>query len=143
MPGHSQTVFPKNIPFCSIRGLPLFSRGYNQPGSASVRLIECPVNHNSSVSDYLFTMSRGGNHMRLRLKDEMEYAIWKITGLSIPYNENVIPCLAQKIALETGEDPGEVSMTLSARIKEIIWEDVSNHYRVRESKNEVLEPAYE
>lgn len=81
--------------------------------------------------------------MRLRLKDEMEYAIWKITGLSIPYNENVVPFLAQKIAMETGEDPGEVSMKLSARIKEIIWEDVSNHYRVRESRKEVFEPAYE
>ncbi len=81
--------------------------------------------------------------MRLTLKDEMEYAIWKVTGLAIPYNESVIPCLAQKIARETGEDPGIVSMRLAARIKEIIWEDVSSHYRARGCRESVCEPARE
>ncbi|MCU0631743.1 MAG: hypothetical protein MUC66_02060 [Methanolinea sp.] len=77
--------------------------------------------------------------MRLTLKDELEFAIWKITGLSIPYNEHVIPRLSREIAERTGEDPGEVSMRLAAQIKEIIWEDMQNHYRNREPCQKALE----
>ncbi|HNQ28735.1 MAG TPA: hypothetical protein PKM87_01315 [Methanolinea sp.] len=72
-----------------------------------------------------------GGITRPRLKDELEYAIWKITGLSIPYNEHVIPHLSQEIARKTGEDPGEVSMRLAAQIKEIIWADLQYQFRDR------------
>lgn len=72
-----------------------------------------------------------GGVMRPTLKDELEYAIWKITGLSIPFNEHVIPHLSKEIAKKTGEDPGEVSMRLAAQIKEIIWEDIQSQYRNR------------
>jgi hypothetical protein len=78
-------------------------------------------------------VSLSGVTMRPTLKNELEYAIWKITGLSIPYNDHVIPTLSQEIARKTGEDPGEVSMRLAAQIKEIIWEDIQSQYRDRES----------
>ncbi|OPX66180.1 MAG: hypothetical protein A4E37_02129 [Methanoregulaceae archaeon PtaB.Bin056] len=77
--------------------------------------------------------------MRQRLKDELEFAIWKITGLSIPYNEHIIPRLSQEIAMKTGEDPGEVSMRLVAQIKEIIWEDMQNQFRTRMPSKEAIE----
>jgi hypothetical protein len=54
--------------------------------------------------------------MRQRLKDELEFAIWKITGLSIPYNEPLSPPFPGDCH-EDGEDPGEVSMSLSHRKK--------------------------
>lgn len=72
-----------------------------------------------------------GGSMRPTLKNELEYAIWKITGLSIPYNEHIVARLSQEIARKTGEDPGEVSMRLAEQIKEIIWEDIRAHYRQR------------
>lgn len=74
-----------------------------------------------------------GIPMRPTLKSELEYAIWKITGLSIPYNDHIIPALSQEISRKTGEDPGEVSMRLTAQIKEIIWEDIQSQYRNRAS----------
>jgi hypothetical protein len=69
--------------------------------------------------------------MRPTLNEEIEFALWKITGMAIPYNEHVIPTLSQELARQTGGDPGEVSMRLSARIKEIIQEDISQLYRTR------------
>lgn len=71
--------------------------------------------------------------MRPTLKTELEFAIWKITGISVPYNEHIIPRLSREIASRTGEDPGEVSMRLAEQIKSIIWEDIQQHYRTRES----------
>ncbi|MCQ8893931.1 MAG: hypothetical protein NQU46_04800 [Methanolinea sp.] len=77
--------------------------------------------------------------MRPTLKDEMEYAIWKITGRAVPYHEDVVACLARDIARETGEDPGVVSMRLAAQIKEIIWDDISHQYRSRISCDKRIE----
>lgn len=77
------------------------------------------------------TTSLSGIPMRPTLKSELEFAIWKITGLSIPYNDHLIPTLSQEIARKTGEDPGEVSMRLTEQIKAIIWEDIQSQYRNR------------
>ncbi|OPX70390.1 MAG: hypothetical protein A4E38_01425 [Methanoregulaceae archaeon PtaB.Bin108] len=67
--------------------------------------------------------------MRLTLEGEIEYAIWKITGFSCRYHSDLLPSISRMLAEKTGEDPGEISMALVARIKEIIREDVSLHYR--------------
>lgn len=70
-----------------------------------------------------------GVPMKLTLEGEIEYAIWKITGLSCRYHSDLVPSISRMIAKKTGEDPGEISMALVASIKEIIREDVSLHYR--------------
>lgn len=81
--------------------------------------------------------------MRLTLKEELEFAIWKITGLSIPYHDDLVPRLSQEIAQRTGEDPGEVSMRLAAQIKEIIRDDVDAHFRVRADARAPADPPVE
>jgi hypothetical protein len=58
------------------------------------------------------------------LKEELEYALWKITGVPLQFNEYVIPYLSQELARKTGEDPAVVSFRLIEQIKQIVQEDV-------------------
>ena len=62
--------------------------------------------------------------MRPNLKEELEYALWKITGTPLPFNEYTIPYLSREISRETGEDPAVVSLRLIDQIKQIVNEDV-------------------
>jgi len=70
-----------------------------------------------------------GVTMRLTLEQEIEFAIWKITGIPCHYHKDLVPQISRMIAEKTGEDPGEVSMALISQIKEIIRDDVSHHFR--------------
>ncbi len=67
--------------------------------------------------------------MRPTLKEELEYALWKITGTPLQFNEYIIPYLSQEIARKTGEDPATVSMRLVDEIKKIINEDLDRQIR--------------
>lgn len=67
--------------------------------------------------------------MRLTLEEEIEYAIWKITGVACQYHKDLIPSISRIMAEKTGEDAGEISIALVSQIKEIIREDVSLHFR--------------
>lgn len=67
--------------------------------------------------------------MRPTLKEELEYALWKITGTPLQFNEYIIPYLSQEIARKTGEDPATVSMRLVDQIKKIINEDLDRQIR--------------
>lgn len=62
--------------------------------------------------------------IRPTLKEELEYALWKITGVPLQFNEYVIPCISQELARKTGEDPAVVSFRLIEQIKQIVQEDV-------------------
>jgi hypothetical protein len=62
--------------------------------------------------------------MRPTLKEELEYALWKITGTPLHFDEHVIPYLSREISRETGEDPAVISLRLIEQIKQIINEDV-------------------
>ena len=62
--------------------------------------------------------------MRPTLKEELEFAIWKITGTPMKFSEYTIPYLSQEIAKKTGEDPAVVSLRLIQEMKQIINEDV-------------------
>lgn len=67
--------------------------------------------------------------MRLTLEEEIEYAIWKITGVPYHYRKDLVSHISRVMAEKTGEDAGEVSLALISQIKEIIREDVSLHFR--------------
>jgi len=67
--------------------------------------------------------------MRLTLKEELEYAFWKITGTTLQFNEHVIPCLSREMARKTGEDPAVVSLRLIEQIKQIVNEDVDQQMK--------------
>ncbi|MCE5297845.1 MAG: hypothetical protein LLF84_02705 [Methanoregulaceae archaeon] len=67
--------------------------------------------------------------MRPTLKEELEYAIWKITGTPMKFSEYSIPYVSQEIAKKTGEDPAVVSLQLIQEIKQIINEDVDQQLK--------------
>jgi hypothetical protein len=67
--------------------------------------------------------------MRPTLKEELEYALWKITGTPLQFNEHSIPYLSQEIAKKTGEDPAIVGLRLVDEIKRIINEDLDRQIR--------------
>jgi hypothetical protein len=67
--------------------------------------------------------------MRPTLKEELEYAIWKITGTPMKFSEYSIPYISQEIARKTGEDPAIVSMQLIQEIKQIVNEDVDRQLK--------------
>lgn len=67
--------------------------------------------------------------MRPTLKEELEYAIWKITGTPMKFSEYSIPYVSQEIAKKTGEDPAVVSLRLIQEIKQIINEDVDRQLK--------------
>ncbi|MCU0627989.1 MAG: hypothetical protein MUE45_00655 [Methanoregulaceae archaeon] len=69
--------------------------------------------------------------MRPTLKEELEYAIWKITGTPMKFSEYSIPYVSQEIAKKTGEDPAVVSLQLIQEIKQIINEDVDRQLKKR------------
>lgn len=68
--------------------------------------------------------------MRLTLNEEIRYAVWRITGLVIHTPGVLLPCISREIAEQTGKDAGQVDRALKARIKDIIRDDVSMHYRM-------------
>lgn len=67
--------------------------------------------------------------IRPTLKEELEYALWKITGVPLQFNEYVIPYLSQELARKTGEDPAVVSFRLIEQIKQIVQEDVDRQMK--------------
>jgi hypothetical protein len=67
--------------------------------------------------------------MRPTLTEELEYAIWKITGTPMKFSEYTIPYVSQEIAKKTGEDPAVVSLRLIREIKQIINEDVDRQLK--------------
>ena len=67
--------------------------------------------------------------MRLTLKEELEYALWKITGTPLQFNEYVIPYLSREIAGKTGEDTAVVSLRLLEQIKQIVNEDIDQQIK--------------
>jgi hypothetical protein len=67
--------------------------------------------------------------MRPTLKEELEFAIWKITGTPMKFSEYSIPYISQEIARKTGEDPAVVSMRLIQEIKQIVNEDVDRQLK--------------
>ncbi|HPH34012.1 MAG TPA: hypothetical protein PLU94_00810 [Methanoregulaceae archaeon] len=67
--------------------------------------------------------------MRPTLKEELEFAIWKITGTPMKFSEYTVPYLSQEIAKKTGEDPAVVSLRLIQEIKQIIHEDVDRQLK--------------
>ena len=67
--------------------------------------------------------------MRPTLKEELEFAIWKITGTPMKFAEYSIPYISQEIARKTGEDPAIVSMQLIQEIKQIVNEDVDRQLK--------------
>lgn len=77
--------------------------------------------------------------MRPTLKEELEYALWKITGLPLQFNEHVIPCLSREIARETGEDPAVVSLRLLEQIKEIVNEDIERQMRKYRPRKQLIQ----
>jgi len=62
--------------------------------------------------------------MRPTLHEELEYAIWKITGTPLKFTEYSVPYISQEIAKRTGEDPAVVSLRLIDEIKQIIHDDI-------------------
>jgi hypothetical protein len=62
--------------------------------------------------------------IRPTLKEELEYALWKVTGIPLQFNEYVIPYLSQELARKTREDPAVVSYRLIEQIQQIVHEDV-------------------
>jgi len=67
--------------------------------------------------------------MRPTLKEELEFAIWKIIGTPMKFSEYLIPYISQEIARKTGEDPAIVSMRLIQEIKQIVDEDVDRQLK--------------
>jgi len=67
--------------------------------------------------------------MRPTLKEELEFAIWKITGTPMKFTEYTIPYISQELAKKTGEDPAIVSLRLIEEIKQIVHEDVDRHLK--------------
>lgn len=67
--------------------------------------------------------------MRPTLNEELEYAIWKITGTPMKFSEYSIPYISQEIAKKTGDDPAVVSLRLIQEIKQIINEDVDRQLK--------------
>jgi len=67
--------------------------------------------------------------MRPTLKEELEFAIWKITGTPMKFSEYSIPYLSQEIAKKTGEDPAIVSLRLIQEIKQVIHEDIDRQLK--------------
>jgi len=66
---------------------------------------------------------------RPTLKEELEFALRKITGTSFQFNEDVISYVSQQISLETGEDPAVVSLRLIEQIKKVVAEDIERQMR--------------
>jgi hypothetical protein len=67
--------------------------------------------------------------MRPTLNEELEFAIWKITGTPMKFSEYSIPYISREIARKTGEDPAVVSMRLIQEIKQIVNEDVDRQLK--------------
>ncbi|MDD1709361.1 MAG: hypothetical protein LUQ37_00460 [Methanoregulaceae archaeon] len=67
--------------------------------------------------------------MHPTLKEELEFAIWKITGTPMKFSEYSIPYLSQEIAKKTGEDPAIVSLRLIQEIKQVIHEDIDRQLK--------------
>lgn len=67
--------------------------------------------------------------MRPTLKEELEYALWKITGTPLQFNEYVISYLSREIARKTGEDTAVVSLRLLEQIKQIVNEDIDQQMK--------------
>jgi hypothetical protein len=67
--------------------------------------------------------------VRPTLKEELEYALWRITGTPLRFDTGTIPYLSREIAKETGEDPAEVSLRLLNEIKIIVNEDIDRQLR--------------
>ena len=67
--------------------------------------------------------------MRPTLKEELEFAIWKITGTPMKFSEYSIPYISQELAKKTGEDPAVVSKRLIQEIKQIIHEDIDRQLK--------------
>jgi hypothetical protein len=67
--------------------------------------------------------------MHPTLKEELEFAIWKITGTPMKFSEYSIPYISQEIARKTGEDPAIVSIRLIQEIKQIVNEDVDRQLK--------------
>lgn len=67
--------------------------------------------------------------MRPTLKQELEFAVWKITGASLKFSEYTIPYVSQEIARRTGEDPAVVSLRLIQEIKQIVNDDVDRQLK--------------
>ena len=74
--------------------------------------------------------------MRLTLKEELEYALWKITGTPLQFNEYVIPYLSREIARKTGEDTAVVSLRLLEQIKQIVNEDIDQQIKNRRPRGQ-------
>ena len=67
--------------------------------------------------------------MRPKLKEELEYALWKITGTPLQFNEHVIACLSREMASKTGEDSAEISLRLIEQIQQIVNEDIDQQMK--------------
>jgi hypothetical protein len=67
--------------------------------------------------------------LRPTLKEELEYALWRITGTPLRFDTGTIPYLSREIAKETGEDTAEVSIRLLNEIKAIVNEDIDRQQR--------------
>lgn len=63
------------------------------------------------------------------MKEELEFALWKITGVPLQFNEYVIPCISQELARRTGEDPAVVSIRLIEQIKQVVHEDLDKQMK--------------
>jgi hypothetical protein len=67
--------------------------------------------------------------VRPTLKEELEYALWRITDTPLQFNQYTIPYISQEIAKKTGEDPATISLRLIDEIKKIVNEDLDRQIR--------------
>ena len=74
--------------------------------------------------------------MRPTLKEELEFALWKITGTPLQFNEYVIPYLSRELAKKTGEDPAVVGLLLLEQIKQIVNEDIDQQMKKRRPRGQ-------
>ncbi|NYT07239.1 MAG: hypothetical protein GKC05_03145 [Methanomicrobiales archaeon] len=79
--------------------------------------------------------------MRPTLKEELEYALWKITGMPLRFDDQVIPCLSREISKKTGEDSAVIGQRLIQQIQMIVNEDVDRQMnRCRPCRKHPLKP---
>jgi hypothetical protein len=106
--------------------------GRNQsPGAHDAYLYECIQKLCINPVSFFQVLLHWVRSMRPTLKEELEYALWKITGTPLQFNEHSISYLSQEIAKKTGEDPAIVGLRLVEEIKRIINEDLDRQIRRR------------
>jgi hypothetical protein len=69
--------------------------------------------------------------MKPTLKEELEFAVWKITGLPLEFSQYTIPYISQELSKKTGEDPAIISFKLIDEIKSIIHEDINHQLKIK------------